>query len=74
MPIFEYRCGECGREFECLVRASDEAECPGCGNRKAQKLLSTPAAHTSQAGRLPIASACAPADAPPCGPGCCRLP
>ena len=73
MPIFEYECAECRGRFEQLVRNADEVRCPACGSPTADKLLSAPAAHV-RSGSLPISGACPPADAPPCGPGCCRLP
>lgn len=34
MPLYEYRCGKCGQQFESYRRLSDvkEAEtCPACG-------------------------------------------
>ncbi|MEJ2079108.1 MAG: zinc ribbon domain-containing protein [Acidobacteriota bacterium] len=42
MPIYEYRCPECGREFERIV-ANDKAEvrCPSCGRQKVERLLSS---------------------------------
>jgi len=43
MPIYEYRCKECGEKFEKLVRFStstSEIECPKCGGRKVEKLIS----------------------------------
>jgi putative FmdB family regulatory protein len=46
MPLYEFKCGSCGRSFEDLVRrAEDEAEvaCPSCGARKVTRLLSAPA-------------------------------
>jgi putative FmdB family regulatory protein len=31
MPIYEYRCTDCDRSFEALVRAGrNDAECPDC--------------------------------------------
>ncbi|MGE3313886.1 MAG: zinc ribbon domain-containing protein [Planctomycetaceae bacterium] len=72
MPIFEYRCRKCRHDFEYFLRGSDEPACPDCGSRDAEKLLSAPSGHV--AGGLPIASSCPPPNAPPCGPGCCRLP
>jgi putative FmdB family regulatory protein len=71
MPLFEYRCTQCQHEFEALVRNQEWPECPTCGAAKPEKLLSTVAARVS--GSLPISAACPPSDAPPCGPGCCRL-
>lgn len=47
MPIYEYSCGQCGLAFEELViRRSDENEvkCPKCGSRRAERLVSRPAA------------------------------
>jgi putative FmdB family regulatory protein len=43
MPIYEYRCLECGKKFEKLVPSmsvSVAIECPKCGGRKVKKLLS----------------------------------
>ena len=42
MPIYEYKCKECEACFEKLVFAGDEApvECPGCGTRQVEKLMS----------------------------------
>ncbi len=41
MPIFEYRCRECGTKFEKIV-ASDRTEvvCAECSSRKVERLLS----------------------------------
>lgn len=73
MPLFEFRCGTCEHEHEFLVRGDNLPQCPVCGSEDQQKLFSAPAAPVVK-GRLPVASTCPPADAPPCGPGCCRLP
>jgi putative FmdB family regulatory protein len=43
MPIFEYRCPNCGHCFEKLVLSSKrqrELSCPECGNRDVQKAIS----------------------------------
>ena len=43
MPIYEYRCQECGREFELFVRAADkrsEPVCPECGSTRVSKAVS----------------------------------
>ena len=42
MPIFEYRCGDCDREFEAFVTAERTAECPACHGANLVKQLSTP--------------------------------
>jgi putative FmdB family regulatory protein len=40
MPTYEYRCPECGNEFEKFQRMSDEpvAECPACGAKSERKI------------------------------------
>ncbi|HBE94925.1 MAG TPA: FmdB family transcriptional regulator, partial [Desulfovibrio sp.] len=40
MPIFEYKCGRCGQEFEELVFGDDAPACPACGSKKTSKLMS----------------------------------
>lgn len=43
MPIYEYRCLECGEKFEKLllsISSTPQVECPRCGGRKVEKLLS----------------------------------
>ena len=49
MPIYEYRCDDCGTKFEKLVRRSDVAglECPSCGQKHLTQELSTFAAHAN---------------------------
>ena len=45
MPIYEYKCKKCGREFEALVTGDKTPGCPGCGSRSLDKKFSTFAAH-----------------------------
>ncbi len=42
MPLFKYRCRDCGEEFEELVSfdKSNDMECPQCGSRQTEKLVS----------------------------------
>ena len=40
MPIYEYRCGGCGHEFEQLVRTGDTPACPSCKGQTLERLLS----------------------------------
>jgi putative FmdB family regulatory protein len=47
MPIYEYRCENCGYAFEKLRRmqdADDALECPKCGSPSVERQLSTFAA------------------------------
>lgn len=42
MPMYEYRCGGCGEDFEELVRSDDErVECPECGASTVTRKMST---------------------------------
>lgn len=70
MPLYEYRCNACGHRFEVLQRMGEGAEgveCPSCGERAAEKLLSTFAAASSGAGS-PAGAACG-ASGGGCGSG-----
>ena len=66
MPLFEFRCQSCSHEFEALIRTDDDRCCPQCDGRELEKLFSEHA--------LPVTQGCPPSTAPPCRPGCCRLP
>jgi putative FmdB family regulatory protein len=46
VPIYEYRCNECGHQFEVSQRMSDPplTECEVCGGQ-VQKMLFAPAIH-----------------------------
>ncbi len=44
MPIFEYRCENCGSKYDVLHKSSvkqEEVTCPKCNSTKSKKLLST---------------------------------
>jgi len=41
MPIYEFRCMKCDKEFECLVLKSDESICcPDCNDKRVERLMS----------------------------------
>jgi putative FmdB family regulatory protein len=41
MPLFEYRCSECGLDFEKIVPThTTRVVCESCGSRKVEKKLS----------------------------------
>jgi putative FmdB family regulatory protein len=68
MPIYEYKCEDCGTRFEKLVRKATEVtglECPSCGQTHLQQEFSTFAAH---------AAAPKQADGPVCPSGRCSNP
>jgi putative FmdB family regulatory protein len=41
MPIFEYKCEECGKRFEAIVIGSRKPECPSCHSKKLEQQLSS---------------------------------
>ena len=74
MPIYEYACTACGKEFEKLLRQSSPApECPDCHSVDLRKKLSSfaaPSGASARARELP--SACGSCGHPD-GPGACRF-
>lgn len=42
MPLYEYRCRECGAEFEELIGINDTAPppCPACSSVTTEKMIS----------------------------------
>jgi putative FmdB family regulatory protein len=63
MPLYEYRCRECGNRFEVLQRLGQGAEsltCPRCGAQQLDKQYSTfaSAGGTAQGGSA--AGGCGP--------------
>jgi putative FmdB family regulatory protein len=72
MPIFEYSCRTCGKDFETLVRSSSSAPCcPGCQSQDLQKKLSAFAPLTASAA-APLPGPCSSCGHPD-GPGACGL-
>ncbi len=60
MPLFEYECKGCGNKFELLIRGSEAARCPKCGDEHVEKALSVFAVSVkSSPAPSPSAGACA---------------
>ncbi len=65
MPIYEFRCEDCGHVFEELVRFGDDPElkCPECGGtdtRKAVSLFGFSGVNTGSSSSASSGAACAP--------------
>ncbi|HUV99893.1 MAG TPA: zinc ribbon domain-containing protein [Gallionella sp.] len=52
MPIYDFRCNNCNKTFELLVRTSTVQACPTCGSLQLEKLVSLPAPPGKTAGIL----------------------
>lgn len=60
MPLYEYRCQDCGRVVEVLQRMGERSAglaCPACGADRLERALSTFASATAAGSG---AAACAP--------------
>ncbi|OHB62345.1 MAG: hypothetical protein A2Y76_00225 [Planctomycetes bacterium RBG_13_60_9] len=77
MPIFEYKCEQCGHTMEVLQkgRDADKLVCAKCGGTHLQKLLSSFAVGQGKASETPACDSCS--SLPMCG-GCpggtCAMP
>jgi len=73
MPIYEYACSSCGKEFETLVRSGTVPDCPGCHSTDLEKKLSVFATGGAAAEAAPVAASPCGSCGHPGGPGACRL-
>jgi putative FmdB family regulatory protein len=49
MPLFDFHCRACGRDFEALARPQDPpVRCPSCQSEDLERLLSAFALHTDE--------------------------
>ena len=76
MPLFEYACKSCDRQFEFLVRGSETPECPSCRGTALERRQSVFAARTGAASpgasQVPMGGGCG-ACGDPRGPGACSM-
>ncbi|MBN1931839.1 MAG: zinc ribbon domain-containing protein [Desulfobacterales bacterium] len=40
MPIYEYHCSQCDRNFEYLVIGKSKPECPACHSKEISRMIS----------------------------------
>jgi len=55
MPIYEYQCRHCKKQFQYLILKKEEENellCPECGRSSPRKLISQVAFHVSESDRL----------------------
>lgn len=76
MPIYEYKCQDCGNRFEKLVRRAADAdalECPSCGQKHLTQELSTFAAHANGGSSKQRDVPMCPSGGPCSNPGMCGM-
>ncbi|HSG75036.1 MAG TPA: zinc ribbon domain-containing protein [Burkholderiales bacterium] len=73
MPIFEYGCRKCGREFETLVRSNAAPACPQCSSTDLEKKLSVFATARADGNAEALAAGPCGTCGHPGGPGACAL-
>lgn len=73
MPIFEYACLDCGRQFETLVRSGTVPACPKCHSTQLDKQLSVFATATTSNDPAPAMAGPCGSCGHPDGPGSCAL-
>lgn len=57
MPIYDFRCRSCQQVFDALVRIGEVPDCPGCGGKDLEKLISLPAVSTESSRKRSFAKA-----------------
>jgi len=70
MPIYEYKCDDCGTEFEVLVQIEEETTCPLCDGKSLTKKLSTFGISTGSV-KPDCAAGCGGGFSSSCGSGMC---
>lgn len=73
MPIFEYACQDCGRQFEALVRTDTVPACPKCRSNHLEKQLSVFATASASSQPEPMAMGPCGSCGHPDGPGACSM-
>jgi putative FmdB family regulatory protein len=57
MPLYDYKCRQCGHTFEALVRPGSTAACRSCGSPDVEQLLSSFAVSSDGTHKAHVASA-----------------
>jgi putative FmdB family regulatory protein len=73
MPIYEYACSDCGKEFETLVRSGSTPECPECHSHSLEKKLSVFASAGTGGGHSHSHAGPCGSCGHPNGPGSCAI-
>lgn len=69
MPIYDYRCNDCGKTYDVFHKVREVAEdvvCPSCGSVQSTRLIGAPSFSMTGKGRTSSFG-----DAPACADGSC---
>jgi putative FmdB family regulatory protein len=73
MPIYDYKCRDCGKISEIFLRSLNESvKCPECGSENMEKLISASYAIKMEGHYSPGTTCCGRTercDSPPCSTG-----
>ncbi|MGB9722211.1 MAG: FmdB family zinc ribbon protein [bacterium] len=77
MPIYTYKCINCGKVFDFLfLKSSEEPKCPQCGSKNLEKQVTAPASvriRGSQSSGTTCCGGTERCDTPPCSSdGTCK--
>ncbi|HXE57909.1 MAG TPA: zinc ribbon domain-containing protein [Gemmatimonadales bacterium] len=70
MPIYEYRCRDCGADFDLLVRSDTALACPRCGGASLERKMSLTARPGGAGETQPDLSTLGPPPGGCCGGAC----
>jgi putative FmdB family regulatory protein len=76
MPIFEYKCNDCGKKFDVLHKSSanlEEVVCPECQSKSSKKLFSAFAASMGESASSCSDGSCGVPSYGGCAGGMCGL-
>ena len=68
VPLYEYVCRKCSKQFEALIFGAEVPTCPACQSTDLERLLSVVAVGSGQPAREPSAcDSCCGRGGPGCG-------